>query len=297
MKRLCQPVLNLLSQTQCRIDNWYLGTTVDECAPLSLNGTTGAVPGQLVYIKDEVNFCINLPNPDSIFLKNNYYDLGKYPTIVEAEGFVQSYCMGDYLPAGSKPLPWGGVRAAQVLKNYTSPGNEYLQIAGYLDCDLLKVNCSMSAPGAYDDGGQYDNVGFINCGKEPYSGVDPTPAGNGHKLYVEQAGDGMFCMRTCPANGSDANCAATHDTWGCEKFMGVAFTATFPVGFTYIDVSNPGVVSSVSVSLPPLRTSTSTSAVAAATGSAGAGATVAKSGAFAVSALSIFGAAVFAFVL
>ncbi|KAJ3073924.1 hypothetical protein HDU98_000311 [Podochytrium sp. JEL0797] len=245
--------------TQCRLENWYLGDTVDQCAPLSLNGKLGSVPGQLVYIKDETNFCINLPNPDSIFLQNNYYNLGKYPTIVEAEGFVQAYCMGDYLPAGAKPLPFGGIRAAHVIKNYTSPGNEYLQVAGYLDCDVLKINCQPSAPGAYDDGGQYDNVGFINCGKEPYSGVDPTPAGNGHKLYVEQAGDGIFCMRTCPANGSDANCAATHDTWGCERFMGVKFAD----GFSYTDLST-GAVSSAVVSLPPKVVTTTTAATTSA---------------------------------
>ncbi|ORY50786.1 hypothetical protein BCR33DRAFT_712768, partial [Rhizoclosmatium globosum] len=67
--------------------------------------------------------------------------------------------MGSYLPPGAKPLPWGGIRSAQVIKNFTkSLDDGYLQVAGTLDCDLLKINCSMSAPGLYDDGGQCKEV-------------------------------------------------------------------------------------------------------------------------------------------
>ncbi|KAJ3027649.1 UNVERIFIED_CONTAM: hypothetical protein HDU68_003407 [Siphonaria sp. JEL0065] len=247
--------------TLCHEKNWWLGENpVDPCAPPK----PWPVPGQLVYIKDETNFCINLPDPDSIFLQNNYYNQGKYPTIVQAEGFVRSFCMGDYSPPGSLKLPWGGVRAAHVVKNFTDSKNTYMQVHGYLDCDLLKINCSMSAPGAYDDGGQYDNARFLNCGKEPYSGVDTGPAGLGHVDYVEQAGDGMFCMRTCstfdPKSGI-SNCPWSKDTVGCFGTMGVSFKD----GFTYSDAST-GVVTTASVSLPPLPTRSAVAASATVSG-------------------------------
>ncbi|KAJ3143853.1 hypothetical protein HK101_003007 [Irineochytrium annulatum] len=114
------------------------------------------VKGQQVYIKDSTNFCINLPNPQDPYLKGQFYDQGFAPSIVQGEGFVQSYCMGSYLSPGAKPMPAGGVTAAHV-------------ITGRLDCGALNINCVGSYMGAYDDGGQYDNVGYINCGKEPYS--------------------------------------------------------------------------------------------------------------------------------
>ncbi|KAI9339276.1 hypothetical protein BDR26DRAFT_1007824 [Obelidium mucronatum] len=255
--------------TQCLISNWWLGENpVDPCAPPK----PWPVAGQLAYIKDEQNFCLLLPDPDSIVLQNNYYSWGKYPTIVQAEGYVRSFCMGSYLPPGSLPLPWGGIRSAHVVKNYTKPGNHYLQVHGYLDCDLLKINCTESFPGAFDDGGQYDNVKFLNCGKEPYSGVDPSAAGNGHIDYVEQAGNGQFCMRTCEAHvpGGDWNCPADKDTVGCFGTMGVVFKD----GFTYTDLAT-GQVTTASVSLPPLPTKT---AVASATGKATGVATVTKTG-------------------
>ncbi|KAJ3357011.1 hypothetical protein HDU83_009181 [Entophlyctis luteolus] len=186
----------------------------------------------MVYIKDEVNFCINLPNPNSTVLKNNYYLKGLLPTIVQAEGYVQSYCYGSYLPNASLPLPEGAIRSAHVLKNTTVSGLGYYQVHGVMDCDILQINCTQSYPGAYDDGGQCEKTTFCapkivpyvllskdddgaysSCGKEPYSGVDTTTNGNpGFPHYVEQvcfirvfpvfpdvvkAGDSTFCMRVC----------------------------------------------------------------------------------------------------
>ncbi|KAJ3247895.1 hypothetical protein HDU78_002648 [Chytriomyces hyalinus] len=250
--------------TQCTISNYYLGDMVDRCAP----PLPHPVPGQQVYIKDPTNFCINLPNPDSIFLINNFYSWNKLPTIVQAEGFVQSFCMGSYLPPGSKPLPQFGIRSAHVLKNFTVPGQNYYQIHGFLDCDVLGVNCTQSAPGVYDDGGQYDDGPFINCGKEPYSGVDnSTQANPGMQHYVEMAGNGLFCMRVCEPGNLMAGrpCDLTQDTAGCEKFMKVQFTE----GFTFEDLTT-GVKSTATVSLPPRKTTTTTTtAGAAATGSTG----------------------------
>ncbi|KAJ3212771.1 hypothetical protein HDU82_006403 [Entophlyctis luteolus] len=234
----------------------------------------------MVYIKDEVNFCINLPNPNSTVLKNNYYLKGLLPTIVQAEGYVQSYCYGSYLPNASLPLPEGAIRSAHVLKNTTVSGLGYYQVHGVMDCDILQINCTQSYPGAYDDGGQYDDGAYSSCGKEPYSGVDTSTNGNpGFPHYVEQvcfirvfpvfpdvvkAGDSTFCMRVCEstAQGKGLPCDLTQDTAGCIKFMGVSFTD----GFTYTDAST-GAVSSTQVSLASLTSAVSSTA-AAATGTA-----------------------------
>ncbi|KAI9344950.1 hypothetical protein BDR26DRAFT_1005778 [Obelidium mucronatum] len=237
--------------TMCREKNWYLGLdNPDRCKPLS---ATFPVVGEQVYIKDPVNFCINLPNPDSIFLQNNYYKKGLLPSIVEAEGFVRSFCMGDYLPPGSLRLPAGAIRSSHVVKNFTVTGDRYIQIHGLMDCAALNINCTQSFPGAYDDGGQYDNGPFITCGKEPYSGVDNSTSGNpGFENYVEMAGDGQFCMRVCdPGPLNQGACDVTHDTEGCMKFMNVSFTE----GFTYKDVAT-GAMTTFTVSLPPLATPT-----------------------------------------
>ncbi len=88
-------------------------------------------------------------------------------------------------------MPAGGIRSAHVIKGASKSGKRYIQISGTMDCEALGINCTSSAPGAYDDGGQYDNVPFINCGKEPYSGVDASRH-PGWPDYVEQAGNGMM---------------------------------------------------------------------------------------------------------
>ncbi|KAI8839754.1 hypothetical protein BJ741DRAFT_598581 [Chytriomyces cf. hyalinus JEL632] len=267
--------------TQCQISNWYLGDTVDRCAP------PGPYPvaGQQVYIKDPTNFCINLPNPESIFLANNFYSWNKLPTVVQAEGFVQSFCMGSYLPPGAKPLPQFGIRSAHVLKNFTVPGQHYIQVHGYLDCEVLGINCTSSAPGLYDDAGQYDDGPFINCGKEPYSGVDnSTQANPGMQHYVEMAGNGLYCMRVCEPGNLMAGrpCDLTQDTAGCEKFMKVQFGD----GFTFTDLVT-GEKSTATVSMPPRKTTTTTTttaeaktSAASASGTAAVTATTSKSGAF-----------------
>ncbi|KAI9335303.1 hypothetical protein BDR26DRAFT_866075 [Obelidium mucronatum] len=232
--------------TLCLERNWHLGDLKDRCAP----PLPHPISGQQVYIKDPTNFCINLPDPDSIFLQNNFYNVSKLPTIVQAEGFIRSFCMGNYLPPGSLRLPAGGIRSAHVVKN-----RDYIQIHGTLDCDRLNINCTMSAPGAYDDAGQYDNVGFQTCGKSPYSGVDASPGGNpGMFDYVEMAGNGIFCMRVCIAGTLNGGvCDILQDTAGCTKLMGVTFEKT---GFTYLD-NLTGFSSTATVSLPPLATKTS----------------------------------------
>ncbi|KAJ3394308.1 hypothetical protein HDU84_009063 [Entophlyctis sp. JEL0112] len=210
----------------------------------------------MVYIKDEVNFCINLPNPNSTVLKNNYYLKGLLPTIVQAEGYVQSYCYGSYLPNASLPLPEGAIRSAHVLKNTTVSGLGYYQVHGVMDCDILQINCTQSYPGAYDDGGQYDDGAYSSCGKEPYSGVDTTTNGNpGFPHYVEQETALSACVFVKAR-------LKEKDTAGCIKFMGVSFTD----GFTYTDAST-GAVSSTQVSLASLTSAVSSTA-AAATGTA-----------------------------
>ncbi|KAJ3117264.1 hypothetical protein HK100_000863 [Physocladia obscura] len=248
--------------TECAITNYYISTP-DPCKP-----TTIPLPGQQVYIQDEQ--------------QNNYYLKGLLPTIVQAEGYVQSYCVGSYLPPGAKAIADGAIRSAHVLVNAN-----YIQIHGQMDCGLLNINCTQSYPGAYDDGGQYDDGAFQSCGKEPYSGVDTSATGNpGFPHYVEQAGDGIFCMRVCQEDqqGTGLPCDLTQDTAGCIKFMNVSFTP----GFTYQNNVN-GVSTTISVSLPPGSSPTATTTTAGSTGSATASgsstgtagtATTAKSSAF-----------------
>ncbi|KAI9356207.1 hypothetical protein DFJ73DRAFT_758655 [Zopfochytrium polystomum] len=237
----------------CQKEGWHLTPPddVDPCKPDVI-----PLPGQQVYIQDQMNFCINLPNPDSIYLKQQgFYSNGKLPSIVQAEGYVQSYCFGSYLPAGSKPLPSGTIRSAHVIKNFTNTGTRYIQLWGTMDCGLAGVDCN-------GDGGQYDSVNFVSCGKEPYSGVDPSRSVNGvdpttFKEYIQQAGNGIFCMRICEGtNWQDGMpCDARKDEAGCYTTMGIT---SFDDGFTYLDITT-GASSSTSVSLPKSSSSSTTS--------------------------------------
>ncbi|KAJ3152320.1 hypothetical protein HK101_001832 [Irineochytrium annulatum] len=229
--------------SKCHELGWDLGPSPDPYAPPK----PWPVAGQRVYIKDVQNFCINLPDPHNEWLKKAFYDQGFVPSIVEAEGFVRSFCVGSYLPEGSLPMPVGGITAAHVTHS-TLNGHTYAQITGRMDCGVLNINCIGSHPNAYDDGGQYDSVGYRNCGKEPYSGVDfpfPTSPNSPVKInytqYVEQAGDGIFCMRVCTGGTGDGEpCNAKLDTAGCYVTMGFVDEPGF---------STDGVA--VSVSLPP----------------------------------------------
>lgn len=87
----------------CAANNYDMGTAVDKCAPMG----PYPVSGQQVYIKDPLNFCINLPDPDSPTLKKLYYSQGKLPTIVQAEGYVRAFCTGDYMSPGALKLADG----------------------------------------------------------------------------------------------------------------------------------------------------------------------------------------------
>ncbi|KAJ3021044.1 UNVERIFIED_CONTAM: hypothetical protein HDU68_009856 [Siphonaria sp. JEL0065] len=244
----------------CGGDIWH-NPNQDGCFPLDGNPR----PGQQVYIKDELNFCINLPDPDSIFLQNVFYKQGKLPSVVEAEGFVRAFCLGDYIPPAAKKMPEYGIKSAHVEKY-----QNYIQVWGTLDCEGLNINCTSSSPGVYDDAGQYDNVPFESCGKEPYSGVDTSPQGNpGSKSYIEQAGNGIFCMRVCDTElGSD--CVVTTDRAGCEATLGVHFSD----GFTFADKTT-GEVVTATTNLPKQRPSPTfaSSTTAAATGAGATGST------------------------
>ncbi len=96
--------------------------------------------------------------------------------------------------------------------------------------------------------GQYDSVPYIHCGKEPYSGSDPSKH-PGQPEYVEQAGDGIFCMRICEGGREDGDpCSPKNDTAGCYATMGVSF----PPGFTFTDLTT-GTKQLFTTSLPPLQ--------------------------------------------
>ncbi|KAJ3068782.1 hypothetical protein HDU98_008102 [Podochytrium sp. JEL0797] len=133
-------------------------------------------------------------------MQQMYYKKGLLPTVVQAEGYVQSFCVGSYLPPGALPIAPNAIQSAHVKQVVDPIYGLYYQVHGTMDCGALNINCESSSPGAYDDGGQYDNGPYVSCGKEPYSGVDASAYGNQNfQDYVEMAGDGIFCMRVCQA--------------------------------------------------------------------------------------------------
>jgi hypothetical protein len=231
----------------CLDRNWDLGPDAkDECAP------EGPYPiaGEQVYIDDPFNFCIALPNPDSPTLKELYYSKGLKPSIVQAEGYVRAFCAGDYMSPGALPLPEGAIRSAHVVRSVEG-GKAYSEIFGTMDCVRLGINCVSSVPGAFDDGGQYDAVSYRNCGKSPYSGVDKVKHPD-YVDYVEQAGNGLFCMRVCVAGQQLTDpCNVKNDTVGCQSTFGIVFRDGFS-----LDDKNTGEQKVFTVDLPPLATAT-----------------------------------------
>lgn len=153
---------------------------VDACAPL---GARPAV-GQQVYISDPLNFCILLPNPHAAPMAA-FYAAGKLPSILDGEGYTQSFCVGR-LSNGGWAMPKGGIISAHVLTGVIN-NQPYTQISGLLNCDALNINCDGN-----NDSGQYDTAPFANYGKEPYSGVD-TALNPGRTVFNQQAGNGIFC--------------------------------------------------------------------------------------------------------
>ncbi|KAJ3392916.1 Solute carrier 2, facilitated glucose transporter member 1 [Entophlyctis sp. JEL0112] len=216
-------------------------------------------PGQQVYIHDELNFCIGLPNPGSLYLQETYYNVSKLPTILNAEGYIRAFCVGSYVPTDALKIPDGGILSAHVVVN-----DDYYQVWGFLDCDVLNINCTMSAPGSFSDSGQYDNVPYHACGKEPYSGVDTSSSGNpGYNYWLQQAGHGgsgengmdrpIYCMRVCKSSDS---CPATLDRSGCHTTMGIDFTVA--EGFSFQDnrTGSNGAIVTTNVALPTTTAAT-----------------------------------------
>ncbi|KAJ3342238.1 hypothetical protein HDU83_006199 [Entophlyctis luteolus] len=203
--------------SKCVADNWFISTS-DPCYPL--DGVPR--PGQQVYIRDEFNFCIGLPDPDSLYLQENYYNVSALPTILNAEGYIRSFCVGDYLPPKSKAMPAGGIVSAHVIL-----ADDYYQVSGLMDCHALNINCDPLPGGGYNDGGQYDN--------EPYSGVDESSGGNpGFSQWLQQAGEGIFCMRVCKKSTA---CPFTDDTKGCYYTMNIT---SIDQGFSLHDIRTNG---------------------------------------------------------
>ncbi|KAJ3232371.1 hypothetical protein HDU81_003009 [Chytriomyces hyalinus] len=230
------------NMTQCKANNWFIGEP-DPCKPTQI-----PLPGQQVYIQDAVNFCINMPDPQSLFLQSLFYSQNTVPTFVQAEGYVRARCMGSYIPPGAIPLAAGAIRTAHVVRTAT-----YMQIHGNMDCAAMGISCEMSSPGAYDDGGQYDDVGFAHCGKEPYSGVDNVKH-PGWPHYVEMGGNGEYCMRVCAPGTQDSGgaCDVRLDTAGCTALMGVQFDA--PDGTFVFEDRVAGTTKTFDVPLPEVKT-------------------------------------------
>lgn len=113
-----------------------------------------------MYIQDAVNFCLLLPDPNSPTLKNIVYSQGRLPTILDGEGYAQAYCMGDHFTPGAFPMPKGGIRSAHVIKGVSKSGKRYIEISGTMDCGALGINCTASAPGAYD--GKFPLLPILN---------------------------------------------------------------------------------------------------------------------------------------
>ncbi|KAJ3192752.1 hypothetical protein HK101_006017 [Irineochytrium annulatum] len=171
------------------------------------NPTGAKYSNQKVYIKDQHNYCMNLPD-HSVLNK-------KTPTILESEGFVISTCVGDYIPEGGIPMPAGGIKSAVVTKETSPNGRHYMQMYGSLDCGALNIDCTG------DSSGQIDSVPYEYFGKEPYSSVDQSQ-NPGMYSYVMQAGNGIYCFRVCQGgNGQNDPCNAKNDTAGCELTMGI----------------------------------------------------------------------------
>ncbi|KAJ3399755.1 hypothetical protein CcCBS67573_g02669 [Chytriomyces confervae] len=244
------------NMTQCKANDWFIGEP-DPCKPSQI-----PLPGQQVYIQDAVNFCINMPDPQSLFLQSLFYSQNILPTFVQAEGYVRARCMGSYIAPGAIPLPVGAIRTAHVVRTAT-----YMQIHGKMDCAAMGISCEMSAPGAYDDGGQYDDVGFSHCGKEPYSGVDNSKH-PGWPHYVEMGGNSEYCMRVCAAGTQDSGgaCDVRLDTAGCTKLMGVQFDA--PDGTFVFEDRVAGTTKTFDVPLPEVKTTATTTTTTTTTSAA-----------------------------
>ncbi|KAJ3056887.1 hypothetical protein HK097_003047 [Rhizophlyctis rosea] len=258
------PTSSVPNATECELRNWDLGDRKDPNEPPK----PWPVSGQQVYLADEQNFCIVLPDPNNEYIKYFWYNQGKKPTIVEGEGYVHAFCVGNYTTPGASPMPAGAITAAHVENHLNNPvGKRYIQITGRMDCDKLNINCIGSAPGAYDDGGQYDDVPYRKCGKEPYSGHDHSKHPD-LVHYVEQAGNGIFCMRICDGgNQLEDPCNVKNDTAGCFHTMNM----TDRDGFSYFDAATGFVRNSTpTLNNPTATTTTASSTSASGTGSAAA---------------------------
>ncbi|KAI8614283.1 hypothetical protein BC830DRAFT_1169546 [Chytriomyces sp. MP71] len=184
--------------------------------------------GQMVYIRDSMNFCLMLPSPSDPTLKQDFYSQGKYPSIAAAEGLgLQSFCLGDYyMPNGSLPMPKGVILSAHAKMDFSDPNDAYYQVTGRMDCNAAGIDCTIDG-----GGGQYDNN---KCGSAPDSGVATNATAGNLVSYVLIAGDGTFCMRVCSGNLEEGNkCNGKQDTGGCEIIMPDFDTGP---GFTYRDV-------------------------------------------------------------
>ncbi|KAJ3202567.1 hypothetical protein HDU83_000437 [Entophlyctis luteolus] len=98
-----------------------------------------------------------------------------------------------------------------------------------MDCAAAGVDCTTGT------GGQYDDVKYVHCGKEPYSGVSALQTGDGSYVhYVQQTGDGIFCIRICAGDqGTGDSCNAKLDSAGCYVTMN--YTDQDMTGFSYAD--------------------------------------------------------------
>ncbi|KAI9331110.1 hypothetical protein DFJ73DRAFT_799912 [Zopfochytrium polystomum] len=248
---------------------------VDQCKPTS--GLFADVAGaerlgnQLAYLKSASEWCLILPNKEDPWLRMLYYDQGRVPQSVQAEGLVIAQCQGGFISSGGglsgKAVPSGAILSASLTTNFETPGKRYVQMHGLFDPDVVGV-----LPADVDTGGQYDSSDYVSCGKEPYSGVDQsmnsasgpfasfagsTPFKFTH--YVQYFGKGEYCMRICEGLSygtlSDSPCTAQYDKLGCGNW-GIN---SFPDPGQFVTDVNGAVSSSSSAVTTKTKATTSSS--------------------------------------
>ncbi|KAI9205282.1 uncharacterized protein BJ171DRAFT_404806, partial [Polychytrium aggregatum] len=160
-----------------------------------------ATAGKWTYLNpaDPTDFCLMLPPTKGM-------------GIGASEGQAVSYCTNPSDAPGARQFDSAAVLLAHQVVDYK---NNWIQMTGYLDNNILQID---PTPGS---GGQYDDAPW---------GVEPTSGCLGYTRYIELVGvipnttRAEFCIRCCMIpnitdafdHSVDNPCFAGHDTLGCD---------------------------------------------------------------------------------